>query len=480
MLKYRIKNMKTTLFSCINISKQFDECDIFRGVDFSISNGDKIGLIGPNGSGKTTLLKIIAGLIKSDEGSISIGKDTRIGYLSQINQDEYELSGGEISKKIIAKIISSGSNLFLLDEPTNNLDQKGLEHLENFISRSNNAFLIVSHDRAFLDRVVSKIIEIDPIDKALHIYNGNYSDYAKQKESNIVREWKEYSDKLEKSKKMSKELNQRISWIKKIEKKRKDKKRAPAQEREKPPSSLLRDKEGAAGRRAKIMKDKIEKFLESTDDIKKPSHNLPVKINFDVERGSTQVFQSKEACKRIGNKVIGPINLSIQYGERWNIVGINGAGKTTLLKMLIGEFLPDSGIIERGKDVVIGYIPQERWLPDSGKKVLDEFLSVTRKEESDGRKILNRFRITKDKISKDISLLSPGEYSRFIIAELLAIKPNCLILDEPSNHLDLELLEDLEKGIIEYDGTLIIVSHDRYFIKRLKLDHVLDMDRLSL
>lgn len=468
-----------TLFSCINISKQFDEREIFRDVNFSISNGDRIGLVGPNGSGKSTLLKIVAGLVEADEGSLVTDKDARIGYLSQVHQDECGLSGGEISKKIIAKIISSGANLFLLDEPTNNLDQKGLEHLENFVSRSSNAFLIVSHDRDFLNKAVNKIIEIDPIDKILHTYSGNYSDYIKQREANIKHEWEAYSNKLKNSMKMSKEIEQRVSWVNKIEKKRKDKKRAPVQEREKPPSSLLRDKEGAAGRRARVMKDKLDKFLESTEDIKKPSRQLPIKISFDVNRGSTKVFEVKGVFKKVGNKSIGPVDLSIQYGERWRITGMNGAGKTTLLKLLIEEYPPDKGIIERGKDVVIGYIPQDRWVPESGKKVLDEFILVTGKAEPEARKILNRFKITKDKISKNISSLSPGEYSRLIVAELLAIKPNCLILDEPSNHLDLEILEELEKGIMEYEGTLVVVSHDRYFLRRLNLDHTFDMDRLA-
>ncbi|MDD4409743.1 MAG: ATP-binding cassette domain-containing protein [Candidatus Pacebacteria bacterium] len=471
-----MSDIRKTLFSCIGISKQFDEREILRNVDFSISNGDKIGLIGPNGSGKSTLLKIIAGLLETDEGSVILGKGTKVEYLDQTHQGEYGLSGGEISKKLISRVISSGANLFLLDEPTNDLDQRGLEYLENFVSRSKNAFLIVSHDRAFLDKIVNKIIEIDPINKSLRVYSGNYSDYAKQRESDIRHEWEAYSDKLEDSKRMSKELEQRVSWVKKIEKKRKDKKRAPAQEREKPPSSLLRDKEGEAGRRARIMKDKLNKFLESTEEIKKPSRQLPVRIKFDVIRGSTKVFEAKGVFREAGNRSIGPIEISIQYGERWNIKGMNGAGKTTLLKMLVGEYLPDRGTIERGKDVVIGYVPQDRWVSGSGRIVLDDFILITGKGESEARKMLSRFKMTKDKVFKDISSLSPGEYSRLIIAELLAIKPNCLILDEPSNHLDLEILEELEKGIMEYEGTLIIVSHDRYFLKRLRLDHVFDMD----
>ena len=472
--------MSSAIFSCNTISKQFDEYEVFRDISFSISRGEKVGLVGPNGSGKSTLLKIISGIIKADSGTVIPSQDTKIGYLPQIHQDRYGLSGGEIAKKAISGMISSGYNLFLLDEPTNDLDRTGLEHLENFLSRSNNAFIIISHDRAFLDKIVTRIIEIDPIKKTLHEYMGNYSDYVRQREEDIRHEWKQYGDKIENSKRMQEEVEQRVSWVKKIERKRNDKKKVSSRITEKPPSSLLRDKEGDAGRRARIMKDKLKKFLEDTDEIQKPSRSLPVKINFEVKRGSTKVFEVRGVVKDMGNKSIGPIDLSIQYGDRWNISGQNGAGKTTLLKMLIGESIPSQGVIERGQDVIIGYVPQDRWLAESGKVVLDEFSRVTGKGESEARKILNRFKIGKDKVFNDISLLSPGECSRFIIAELLAIKPNCLILDEPSNHLDLEILEELEKGLIDYKGTLIVVSHDRYLLEKIRLDHVFDMNEITL
>jgi len=470
--------MSSAIFSCNDISKQFDEYEVFKDISFSIGRGEKVGLVGPNGSGKSTLLKIIGGIIETDSGTVNPSQDAKIGYLPQIHQDRYGLSGGEIAKKAISGMTSSGYNLFLLDEPTNDLDKTGLDHLENFVSRSNNAFIIISHDRAFLDKVVTRIIEIDPVKKTLHQYTGNYSDYVRQREKDIRHEWKQYEDKIENSKKMQEEVEQRVSWVKKIEKKRKDKKKVSSRITEKPPSSLLRDKEGDAGRRARIMKDKLKKFLEGTDEIQKPSRSLPVRISFEAKRGSTKVFEVKGVVKDIGNKSIGPINLSIQYGDRWNISGQNGAGKTTLLKMLLGESTPNQGIVERGQDVVIGYVPQDRWLAESGKVVLDEFSRVTGKGESEARKILNRFKIGKDKVFNDISLLSPGEYSRFIIAELLAIKPNCLILDEPSNHLDLEILEELEKGLVDYEGTLIVVSHDRYLLEKIELNHCFDMDEL--
>ena len=147
--------------------------------------------------------------------------------------------------------------------------------------------------------------------------------------------------------------------------------------------------------------------------------------------------------------------------------------------MVVGELKVDSGIVKRGENVVVGYIPQEKWLDRPNNKVISEFLDVTKISETNARKILNRFRITTEDVNKHISLISPGEYSRLIIAELIATNPNCVILDEPSNHLDLEVIEELENGLREYKGTLIVVSHDRYFVEKLKLNKVIDLDNNS-
>jgi ATPase subunit of ABC transporter with duplicated ATPase domains len=467
------KNQQSVVFSCSHISKKFELIEILKDVSFTITKNEKVGLVGPNGSGKSTLLKIIANLLEKDNGVISYSKQTKINYLPQIHLEEEKLSGGEIAKKILLPIMLSDADLSILDEPTNNLDIDGLNMLENFISKNGEAFLIVSHDRAFLDKIVTKIIEIDPITKSSAIYDGNYSSYAEQREAKIDRQWKEYNDKVEKTEKFNTNIDQKSTWLLDVESSKKGKKR----KEDDSVNVYWKGTDGKAAKRLKVMKNRLERYKENSSDIIKPKYNLPLKVIFDNEQGSIKVFDLKNVEKCIGKRKIGPINLRIQFGDRLHVVGKNGTGKTTLLKMLVGDLKADSGIIEKGENVKIGYISQERWLNRSNKKVIEEFLDVTRMIEGDARKILNRFKITTEDVKKHVSLLSPGEFSRLILAELVAIKPNCIILDEPSNHLDLEVIEELEKGLQEYKGTLIVVSHDRYFVERLKLNQIFDLNK---
>ena len=432
-------------------------------------------MTGPNGSGKTTLLKIIANNLEKDNGDISYSKKLKIKYLPQIHLESEKLSGGEIAKKILTPIMSSDADLFILDEPTNNLDFDGLKMLENFINKSARAFLIVSHDRAFLDKIVTKIVEIDIITKSSFIYEGNYSNYTEQRKAKIERQWKEYNDKVDKTKKISTNIELKSNWLKKIESQKKGKK---AKEDDST-NVHWKGADGKAARRLKITKDKLKRYEENSSDVVKPVYELPLKIVFDNEKGGVKVFNIKDAEKKIGIRKIGPINLSISYGDRFHIIGNNGTGKTTLLKIITEEIKADSGTVEKGENIKIGYISQERWLNRSDKKVINEFLEITKIPETEARKLLNRFRITTEDVKKHISFLSPGEYSRLIIAELVAMKPNCIILDEPSNHLDLEATEELENGLRKYSGTLIVVSHDRYFVEKIKLNKTFDLNNIS-
>ena len=473
------QHSKSVIFSCSHISKKFEQIEVLKDVTFTISKSEKIGLVGPNGSGKSTLLKIIAGLLEKDGGTISHATKTKISYLPQVHLEPIDMSGGEIAKKILLPIISSDADLFLLDEPTNNLDTEGLEMIEGFIRRSKKAFLIVSHDRAFLDKTVTKIIEIDLMTKSSFVYDGNYSDYRKEREEKIEREWKEYADKTDRVGKMSLSVDQRVSWTKKIEQKRKNRKNLPIHEREKINAAVYRDQEGRASRRMKVMKNRLERYEKNTDEIQKPKQEIPILMTFVHEHGGTKVFELKDVKKKMGKRNIGPINLSVKYGDRLHITGKNGTGKTTLLKILLGELKADSGILEKGENVKIGYISQERWFVRSNKKVLEEFLDTTQLESTEARAMLYRFGIGKEDVKKSVSLISPGEYSRLIIAELSAQNPNCIILDEPSNHLDLQVLEELENGLKDYTGTLIVVSHDRYFIEKVKLSREFDLDKNS-
>ena len=460
---------RPVILSCRHLKKTFNTVDVLKDITFSIRQGEKIGVVGPNGSGKSTLFAMLANLIEKDSGLITYGKGINVAYLPQIHEQE-ELSGGEMARKVLKPIMGSDADLFLLDEPTNNLDVDGLEMVEKFVRENSSAFLIISHDRTFLDRTVSKIIELDPYSKTAYVYEGNYSSYIEEKTARIERAWHKYSDAQEKTQKLSKEVDQRLSWMKKIEQKRLDIKKIPKNITEKPHAAVLRDKEAKAGRRARLLKDRLEAHKEEVKaEIEKPARELPLKINFEPVRGSTKVLSLTKVVKKLGSKVIGPIDVFIQYGNRVHITGKNGVGKTTLLKLMLGEIVPDKGEFVVGENVRIGYVEQLKDGSSFAQTALEHFLEKTKIDQTNARKILNRFRITTEDVGKKVGELSPGEYSRLVISELVAIQPNCIILDEPSNHLDLEVLEELEKGLVNFPGTLIVVSHDRYFIEKIKL-----------
>lgn len=468
------KQKSAAVFSCRNISKRIGEKDILKNVSFSVSTGEKVGLVGRNGAGKTTLLKIIAGALDKDGGSLSVPKSTKISYVPQI-RDAGGLSGGEAARKFFAPVMQSDADLFLLDEPTNDLDAEGLLMVRDFVVKSQKAFVIVSHDRRFLDETVTKIVEIGEDGKSI-VYGGDYSFYDREKTRLIENQWKEYSDKIGRMSKFRSSIGERLSWMHELEDVRKNVKHLPIHEKEKPQAAQIRDREAKAGRRARILKDRLERYEAKSVEVKKPLEPLPMKIDFTARRGSTDVFTVIGAEKNLGGKKIGPVNMSIRYGDRVRIDGPNGSGKTTLLKMLTGEIIPDKGVVRRGADVSIGYIPQERWLKGrSEKKVIDEFTALTGLEETDARKILHRFNLRSGDVGKSILDISPGQYSRLIIAALVAQKPNCIILDEPTNHVDFDVIKELEDGLSRYQGTLIIVSHDRYFVDKLGLDKVFSL-----
>ena len=467
------------ILSCQKISKSFDgvigsdngEIEILREINFVIHSGEKIGLVGLNGSGKSTLMKILVGELEKDSGEIQLNRNLRIKYFPQIiipESEQQHLSGGELAKRVLEPILSSDASLFLLDEPTNNLDDDGLRRLEDFIKKSSASFLIISHDRKFLDNTISRILEIDIHTKTIKNYGGNYTQYYEQKQSDIKKQWTDYENSEKRQKKLQNELQQKTEWTDKINAKINSIKRLPIHEKEKPDNTILRDRMAKMSGRVKVVKNKIEK--ETKDKLKRPSVEPELEIIFETEQGSDKVFEIKNVTKHFRNKILDFPNIEILYGDRIHLIGKNGSGKSNLIKLLLEKIEQDGGEIIRGKNVYVGYIPQSRRDESDQIKTYDFFETNTKLSRNEIYYIASKFRLSKEDLEKQLSDLSPGEYSRLLIAILIAQKPNCIILDEPTNHLDLEVCEELEKGLQGFTGTLIVASHDRYFCQKINFN----------
>lgn len=483
--------MENPLISCTHIEFSFGEHKILRGISFSVQRGEVVALVGPNGIGKSTLLKIIAGKINQDEGAITLSKGIRVAYLEQEMTDEErklavsdylsettikdldrlnlapdimekkvgDLSGGEKSKINLLKLIGAPFDLYILDEPTNNLDSSALEFLEGFIRKhkKDSAFIIVSHDRQLLENMADKIVEIDAYSRKSSMYPGPFSQYMFLRKQKIENEWKKYNDYIEEKRLLERSLRDKKQWSERGQK-------GPKKtDNEKMARGNQKDWSGKTlGRSVKLAREKIE-MLEKVDKPKEMpiiTYDIPVK-----ERSGDIVFEIRGITKTIGTKNIGPIDLSISFGDKVAIIGDNGAGKTTLLKIIIGDMKCDNGEIKKGARVDIGYMPQESELGDDA--VIRRIKDSNNQDETEFRTILNNLGITKEEIRKSVNELSPGERSRFILASLIAQKPNCLILDEPTNHLDIYALDFLEEAIKHFKGTVIVVTHDRYFLNRM-------------
>jgi ATPase subunit of ABC transporter with duplicated ATPase domains len=426
-----------------------------------------------------------------DGGTITFSKGVKIGYLPQEMIDEEkklavsdylsgiaisdlekmdltpdimikkigDLSGGEKSKINLLKLLGAQFDLYIFDEPTNNLDSSTLQFLEGFIRKhkKDSTFIIVSHDRQLLENTADKIVEIDAYNRSSSTYSSPFSLYMSLRKQKIENEWKKYNDYIDQKKYLEQSLREKKQWSARAEK-------GPKKtDNEKMARGNQKDWSGKIlGKSVKLAREKID-ILEKVDKPKeKPviTYNIPMQ-----ERSGDIVFEIKGVTKTVGGKKIGPVDLNISFGDKIAILGNNGVGKTTLLKMIIGNIASDKGEIRKGVRVDIGYMPQESELGDDA--VIQRVKESNSENETGFRTILNNLGITKEEIKKSGNELSPGERSRFILASLIAQKPNCLIMDEPTNHLDIYALDFLEEAIKHFEGTVIIVTHDRYFLKRM-------------
>lgn len=511
-----------------NINKSFGAETILSHIKLDIKNNDRIAIVGRNGSGKSTLLKIMAGVYDYDGGDIFKPKHITIGYLPQhstlestqtvwqemvtvfshildlkeqlrtLEHDmeqaaslteehyakllrdydqlqqtfeksggyEYEttirsvlsgldfpetvydtpinhLSGGQKTRLALGKLLLQSPDLLILDEPTNHLDIATLSWLEGYLNNYSGAIVIVSHDRYFLDRTVSIIYELSH--HQAKKYYGSYSDFLELKQKNYEKALNEYEQQQAEVKEMEDFIQRNIA-------------RASTSKR-------------AQSRR---------KQLERMDIIEKPqgdeasatfSFTVHKKSGFDVLRVNDLSFRYDED----DDDLFSNINLHIKRGDRIALVGPNGVGKTTLLKIILGTLSPRQGHIERGTNVEIGYYDQEQATLTSSKTVLNELWDdFPHINEQDVRRVLGNFLFTGDDVLFPVHSLSGGEKARLALAKLMMQEANLLILDEPTNHLDIDSKEVLEAALNNFPGTIIFVSHDRYFINKIA-DHVIDM-----
>ena len=500
------------------IKKMFLDETLFDGVSFSIDSSDKIGFVGINGAGKSTLFKIITGQMDYDDGEIFKNKLTKIGYLDQyacsdsentimdemlgafsevidieqqlddirfdiesgkgdidalvlkqtrlqerfeeldgffykskikstlkglgFSEEEFSLrvnrlSGGQKTRVALGKILLSDANLLLLDEPTNHLDIESVEWLESFLQSCKTAFIVISHDRYFLDRVTNKTFEME--NGRFRSYNGNYSAYMAQREIDKKTEERNYANTMAEIERLESIVEQQRRW------------------------NRERNIKTAES------KQKVIDKLEST--LVKPVETLDdMTFKFKAcEGGGQDVVTAQGLSMKFGEKTIFKnAQLHIKKGEKVFILGPNGCGKTTLLKILMGIYAPSSGEYKIGSNIFIGYYDQIQENLDMNKTVFDEVydeypnMSVT-----EIRNALAVFLFRGEDVFKEIKKLSGGERARVELVKLMLKTANFLVMDEPTNHLDIDSREALENALSDYDGTMLMVSHDRYFINKL-------------
>ncbi len=520
----------------LNISKlqkSFTGEIIFTDITFDIKTKERVGLVGPNGCGKTTLLKIISERETKDNGVVSFRKGASVGYLDQIPriaddisvedilntpfdslnrlaktieilttsfdsmnegeleialarytklEEEYDkqggyliettinkvatglkiadgmrkmifnnLSGGEKTRVMLAKILLEKPTILLLDEPSNHLDLESIEWLESYLRDYDGSVLVVSHDRYFLDNVCNKIIELNKYKAS--IYNGNYSYYVIEKERRFLLELKAYLNQEKQIKKMEEQIKRYRIW------------------------GVMRDSDKMF-KRAKELEKRLEK-IERFDKPKQQDSKLKIK-NIQSSRSGKRVLEINGLSKMFGDKIIlDKLSMEVFFQDRLGILGPNGSGKTTLIKMILDDYKNEEQMFHFGSKVKVGYLPQEVVFPNEDMSLLEYFRNTHGISDIEARRALATASFIRDDVFKKIKTLSGGEKSKLVLCSLTFEDVNLMILDEPTNHLDIDSREVLEELLVEFKGTIIFVSHDRYFIKKIG-NRIAEINNLKL
>lgn len=481
-----------TVVSVHHIEKHFGARTVLDGVSLTIGAGERVGLVGRNGCGKSTLLKILAGVDAPDHGNIGgVRRGLSVGYLPQmpdfppdlpvldaaslgtptsvqewqvrkalyglgfteapLRQRAGTLSGGEKTRLMLARLLVSGHDLLLLDEPTSHLDIRMLTWLEETLRQFRGAFLVASHDRRFLDNTVGRILDLS--DGIIAEFRGNYSFYAAEKQRAIEKQQEDYILQQRQIRALREFAVRQMGWAASCQS-------GPKRGRDTRGriSEKIAKRAHAAERRIKQI-EKVDKLRDT--------HSVSASLRPERRSGQT-VFEARETSKAYGDRTLfHGFTTSISYGERIGIIGPNGAGKTTLLKVLLGLEPPTGGEVRQGTGVMPYYLAQEQEQLDPGKTVLETIEDIGRLSHTDARTLLACFLFREEEVFKRVRDLSGGERVRLAVAGAVVSGANLLVLDEPTSHLDIDTRERLEQAIEAYEGTILVVSHDRFLLDRL-------------
>jgi len=503
--------------SLAGVVRSYGAHTVLDRVDLALGPRSRLGLVGPNGSGKSTLLRLLAGAELPDEGRVERTPGAlTVGYLPQeheartgetllaflarrtgvaaaqaelechseawdadayaaslerflalgggdldhraravcaelglpvsLDQETETLSGGEAARAALAAILLSRFDFLLLDEPTNDLDFDGLDRLERFLSRFAGGLAVVSHDRVFLDRTIDRIAEIDPWTGRLREWAGTWSDYEAERELARARQYDSWERSQERSREVAALLNERRNQAR--------------------AGGAMASRRGTQALSGKVRQ--AERSLERVETFEKPYEPWELHLSLPARQRTGDTVVALEGAVAVrGAFRLGPVDLDLVPGERLAITGRNGSGKTTLLALLLGELPLDAGRRTLGHNAVLGALDQRRRSYDGPEALLDAFRERTELAAVEARSLLAKFNLGADHVARPCWTLSPGERTRAQLAGLMARGVNCLVLDEPTNHLDLEAIEELESALAAYEGTAVVVSHDRRFLERV-------------
>jgi len=373
-----------------------------------------------------------------------------------LNKEFNLLSGGEKTTVVLGKLLIDNPDILLLDEPTNHLDMESTEWLEAYLKNYNGIVIIVSHDRYFLDNVVTKIIEIEDMESKT--YKGNYSDFSKQKEENILEQFHQYKEQQKEIKNVQNAIKELRDWAARVDNNKFFKRAASLQKKLDKMKSSDTESNKFYRTRGQYVRTEKPKFERKN-----------MKLNFkDGERSGNETIKAEGLSKSFDDKVIlRDVDLLIHFGERAALIGPNGSGKTTFLKMLLDEEKPDSGVVELGANVMAAYLPQKITFKNEEFTVLECFREDISILEGQAREYLSKFMFYGNSVFKKVKHLSGGERIRLKLGKLLYEDVNLLILDEPTNHLDIDSIENFEEALEDFKGTIFFISHDRYFINKI-------------